>query len=390
MGRPAHLSPRPAPDLGRRRRRLARRRGLRDRDARRAGVDHQRALRQPPALHLSRLLPAGLQGQRQGQPADHPPARRDRARRRGARRRDGGARRGRRGQRAGHRRHLHQRRQEHFQPRRRRRRLRLRDRDPAAAAALDQPPLPATGSATATIRWAATSWSRARPRSPAGSPRTCGCTRRRPPEVSSEQFYETDEGRGFARGFSIQTLSPLPIGWAEHVQADGHWGAALREYMRDYNHWIDARAAVRAAAPARQPRHAGRRGRPVRDADGELLLLAVRQRQAPTSLTRRRRSQEIWEHAGAQDTLKIDRFAHLVGGARMGFTAEDSVVDAGHRVWGVAQPVHRRRQRAAHPGRRQPGAGDHGARRPVRASCWPSKRRSAPLRSGGPMRMKRA
>ncbi|MDQ6731720.1 MAG: GMC family oxidoreductase, partial [Actinomycetota bacterium] len=58
-----------------------------------------------------------------------------------------------------------------------------------------------------------------------------------PPEVSSEQFYETDPGRGFARGFSIQTVSPLPIGWAEHVLADGHWGRAMREYMRDYNHW---------------------------------------------------------------------------------------------------------------------------------------------------------
>src|SRR5207237_1680819 len=58
-----------------------------------------------------------------------------------------------------------------------------------------------------------------------------------PPEVCSEQFYETDEARGFARGFSIQTVGPLPIGWAEHVLAEGHWGRALREYMRDYNHW---------------------------------------------------------------------------------------------------------------------------------------------------------
>ena len=59
-----------------------------------------------------------------------------------------------------------------------------------------------------------------------------------PPEICSEQFYETDAARGFARGFSIQTVGPLPIGWAEHVLADGHWGRALREYMRDYNHWF--------------------------------------------------------------------------------------------------------------------------------------------------------
>jgi choline dehydrogenase-like flavoprotein len=43
-----------------------------------------------------------------------------------------------------------------------------------------------------------------------------------PAEVSSEQFCETDERRGFARGFSIQTVGPLPIAWAEHVLANGH------------------------------------------------------------------------------------------------------------------------------------------------------------------------
>jgi choline dehydrogenase-like flavoprotein len=45
--------------------------------------------------------------------------------------------------------------------------------------------------------------------------------------------------------------------------------------------------------------------------------------------------QRIWEAAGAQDTLKIDRYAHLVGGCRMGFSADDSVVDSTHRAWEV-------------------------------------------------------
>ena len=65
-----------------------------------------------------------------------------------------------------------------------------------------------------------------------------------PPEIYSEQFYETDPDRGFARGFSIQTVGPLPIGWAEHVLADGHWGQALREYMRDYNHWYTSESSA--------------------------------------------------------------------------------------------------------------------------------------------------
>ena len=58
-----------------------------------------------------------------------------------------------------------------------------------------------------------------------------------PPEVSSEQFYETDPAKPYRRGWSIQTVSPLPITWAEHVAAQGHWGETLREYMRDYVHW---------------------------------------------------------------------------------------------------------------------------------------------------------
>jgi hypothetical protein len=56
------------------------------------------------------------------------------------------------------------------------------------------------------------------------SPTTLRMYKAPPPEVSSEAFYETDRARGFARGFSIQTVSPLPIGGAEHVLADGHWG----------------------------------------------------------------------------------------------------------------------------------------------------------------------
>nr|MBA3956337.1 GMC family oxidoreductase [Acidimicrobiia bacterium] len=58
-----------------------------------------------------------------------------------------------------------------------------------------------------------------------------------PPGVSSEAFYETDPTKDYKRGFSIQTVAPLPIAWAEHVAAEGHWGHVLREYLRDYVHW---------------------------------------------------------------------------------------------------------------------------------------------------------
>ncbi len=155
-----------------------------------------------------------------------------------------------------------------------------------------------------------------------------------PPEVSSEQFYETDPDRGFARGFSIQTVSPLPIGWAEHVQAEGHWGPSLREYMRDYNHWsILGLLCELLPAPENRVTLADEKdqyGMPVANFSFSLGENDKRNIAYATA-----KINEIWEHAGAQDTLKVDRFAHLVGGARMGFRAEDSVVDSSHRVWDV-------------------------------------------------------
>ncbi len=155
-----------------------------------------------------------------------------------------------------------------------------------------------------------------------------------PPEVSSEQFYETDEARGFSRGFSIQTLGPLPIGWAEHVVADGHWGYALREYMRDYNHWSTL-GVLNELLPRPDNRvtladERDQSGLPIARIDytqceNDRLNIAWA----------KRKLEEIWEAAGAEELLTIERYAHLVGGCRMGDSPESSVVDSEHRAWEV-------------------------------------------------------
>ena len=155
-----------------------------------------------------------------------------------------------------------------------------------------------------------------------------------PPEISSEQFYETDPGRGFARGFSIQTVGPQPIAWAEHVLADGHWGPALREYMRDMNHWFTL-GALSELLPVPDNRvtladetdsHGLRVARmDYTQCDNDRANIAA----AKATL------HGIWDAADAQDVLTIDRYAHLVGGCRMGARPEESVVDHTHRAWGV-------------------------------------------------------
>lgn len=155
-----------------------------------------------------------------------------------------------------------------------------------------------------------------------------------PPEVSSEQFYETDPSKPYKRGFAIQTVSPLPVTWAEHVVAQGHFGADLRRYMSDYPHW-----ATMGALCEFLPQHDNRvtladqkdqHGLPVAnfhhsmcDNDHQLMDAA------------RTTMEEIFLAAGAQEVMTIERFAHLVGGARMGATERDGVVDHTCRTFAV-------------------------------------------------------
>jgi choline dehydrogenase-like flavoprotein len=163
-------------------------------------------------------------------------------------------------------------------------------------------------------------------------PETMDVFKAPPPEISSEDFYETDESRGFRRGFSIQTVGPLPIDWANHVFADGHWGHALREYMRDYRHW-SVLGTLCELLPLPENRVTlsdvpDRHGMPVARMDYTQC-----ENDKANIAFGKETLRRIWDAAGAQDTLTIDRYAHLIGGARMGFSAEESVCDADHRIW---------------------------------------------------------
>ncbi|CAM5387107.1 GMC family oxidoreductase [Leifsonia shinshuensis] len=155
-----------------------------------------------------------------------------------------------------------------------------------------------------------------------------------PPEVSTEEFYETDPGKPYKRGYSIQTVSPLPITWAEHVMAQGHWGADLRRYMSDYVHWA-CLGALCEFLPQAENRvtladEKDRYGLPIAhfayaQCDNDRALAKA----AQATMER------ILEAAGAQETMTVQRYAHLVGGARMGADETQGVVDADCRTFAV-------------------------------------------------------
>jgi choline dehydrogenase-like flavoprotein len=155
-----------------------------------------------------------------------------------------------------------------------------------------------------------------------------------PPEVSTEAFYETDPSKPYRRGFSIQTVGPLPIAWAEHVAAEGHWGSVLREYMRDYIHWgtlgVLCEFLPQADNRVTLADEKDRRGLPVAhfsysqcDNDRAMMKESVR---AMTG---------ILQAADAEEVVTIERYAHLVGGCRMANDEHSGVVDRNLRTFAV-------------------------------------------------------
>ena len=180
-----------------------------------------------------------------------------------------------------------------------------------------------------------------------------------PPEVSSEQFYETDPTKPYRRGFALQNISPLPITYSEHVAAQGHWGEVLREYMRDYNHW-----AVMGALCEFLPRwensvtlaeECDRNGFPVANfaysmCDNDRAIQDAAQKV----------QEEILCAAGATETIAVKRYAHLVGGCRMASDERSRRRERRSPEFCRAEPVHRGRQHHADPRLGQSGADHHG------------------------------
>ncbi|HEY7801078.1 MAG TPA: GMC family oxidoreductase [Dehalococcoidia bacterium] len=155
-----------------------------------------------------------------------------------------------------------------------------------------------------------------------------------PPEVSTEDFYETDPTKPYKRGFSIQTVSPLPITWSEHVCAQGYWGGVLRAYLRDYVHWTCMGALCEFVPQADNRVTLGSE----RDRHG-LQVAHFAYSQCDNDRRLMSAAQDVMERlqraAGATEVMTINRYAHLVGGARMAADERHGVVDGDCRTFAV-------------------------------------------------------
>ena len=156
-----------------------------------------------------------------------------------------------------------------------------------------------------------------------------------PAHALSEEFYETDGRRGFARGFAIQTVGPLPIAFAKQMMtAKGAWGWGMRRVMMDYNHW-SALGLLGEILPWEDNRvelaqEKDKFGIPVAK-----VTFKLHENDKKLIEYGKNKVMDVMRAAGAQEVVQESRYAHLVGACRMGADPESSMTDKFGRTWDV-------------------------------------------------------
>ena len=142
-------------------------------------------------------------------------------------------------------------------------------------------------------------------------------------------------GADFAGGYLLQSIGVMPVTFASQA-ARGRklWGAAMRDYLRQFNH-IAGINILGDCLP-----HAANYVELSDELDGRQLPkprlhFTAQQNELRMTAHAEKTMRAIWEAAGATDIWSFDRYAHVIGTARMGLSGDDAVVDRDGRAFDV-------------------------------------------------------
>jgi choline dehydrogenase-like flavoprotein len=146
--------------------------------------------------------------------------------------------------------------------------------------------------------------------------------------ATTQDFYETDRNRGFARGYTLHAHGSRPVGMAKSISKSANlWGQRLRETMLNYN-FYGRITLVGEVLPEKTncvtlSEEKDEYGMPLPnvsfsygDNDNRLIEHAVG------------RMKDIIQAAGGTPEFVTDDTAHLMGGCRMGNNPDHSVTNS--------------------------------------------------------------
>lgn len=139
----------------------------------------------------------------------------------------------------------------------------------------------------------------------------------------------------FAGGYLLQSIGVMPVTFAGQV-ARGRklWGTALRDYMRQFNH-IAGINILGDCLP-----HQDNYLELSDELDGKQvrkprLHFTAQENEHRMNRHADKMMRDIWEAAGATDVWAFQRYAHVIGTARMGLSGDDAVVNRDGRAFDV-------------------------------------------------------
>jgi choline dehydrogenase-like flavoprotein len=139
----------------------------------------------------------------------------------------------------------------------------------------------------------------------------------------------------FIGGYLLQSIGVMPVTFASQT-ARGRklWGQEMRDYMRKFNH-IAGINILGDCLP-----HADNYLELSDELDARQLPkprihFTAQENEQRMTAHAEKTMRAIWEAAGATDIWSFDRYAHVIGTARMGLSGDDAVVDRNGRAFDV-------------------------------------------------------
>ncbi|WBA40960.1 GMC family oxidoreductase [Hymenobacter canadensis] len=139
----------------------------------------------------------------------------------------------------------------------------------------------------------------------------------------------------FAGGYLLQSIGVMPVTFAtQMVRQRKLWGQPLRDYMRSYNHTaginILGDCLPHAANFMELSDEKDARGLPK-----PRLHFTAQENEQRMNRHAEKLMRQIWEAAGAKDIWAFERYAHVIGTARMGLSGDDAVVNPDGKAFDV-------------------------------------------------------
>ncbi|MFD1467661.1 GMC family oxidoreductase [Hymenobacter caeli] len=143
------------------------------------------------------------------------------------------------------------------------------------------------------------------------------------------------KGADFAGGYLLQSIGVMPVTFSGQV-ARGRklWGQPLRDYMRSFNH-IAGINILGDCLPHSSNYLELSDELDARQLPKPRLHFTAQENEHRMNAHAERIMRDIWEAAGATDIWAFNRYAHVIGTARMGLSGDDAVVDRDGRAFDV-------------------------------------------------------